>query len=1449
MKREFTKLMAALALLLFIAPLGMWGQSTVLFHETFGNNSGSARAWDDSYSVKSGVSTVYSGITGYTVNNLKQSKNTVGHVQSGLIQTTKNQDAYVIIGPLNLAGYSDLNVTYWWKAASINGTYSTHLYYATSSTGTFTEVNGTGSGATTYVQRSYTLPNACQISSLYLKVVFNTSNTQALIDEVEITGVSGEIPTHAYTLNVTGDDADAEASLYVNGEELGANDEIAEGETVTVSVNPSDGYAYSVSVKDANNVAVEYDDEMDSFTMPTSAVFITVTTTLIPTYTVTFNTNGGTFVGNEDFPLQSNTKEAGNYTLPSATKEGFTFGGWLATGSANAVTGSYEVTGNVDFTAQWIQGVVDVLDLVFTGITGTAYAEWSDKEGTSGAVYAGQSAGNHDAIQLRATSPSGIVTTTSGGTVKKVTVVWEDNTQSGRTLNVYGSNTAYTNATNLYDEDTDGDLLGTIVYGTSTELVISGDYAFIGLRSASGAMYLSEIRIIWESSDTPSIMVTPLSLNTFANLNTSLDASAAQSVSVSGSNLTDDITVTVGNNSNFEISLAENSGYTSTITLFETEGTVSATPVYVRMKSGLSVGTYSGNLAITSTDASQVDIELNGNVAAVKTVPEAIAAIDAATGNTVTGAYVSGVVSYVDYFSTTNHYITYYISADGNRENELEVFHGKNLNGTDFTAQSDLLVGDQVVVYGNLTLYNNTVYEFESDNYLISFNRPAAQEYTLTVSNLSHVNMFVFDAENQSDPLFEGEGTAQVYNGTNILLSVEVEEGYGIQSLIVEGVDVASQLDESGAYTFYMPTRNVTITATAAVLPIVILCDDNTTLYGTTVTLPTRGNSGDYTFAGWCVTNYEEETTTTPTIIPAGAYQTTQQSIVLYPVYTRTEGGSGTEWHLINISEINEGGVYAILTNETHYAFNGTINSSGHGESTTNAFDFDANGVASSAPAGTLELTFTAVTGGFTIYNETTSRYLYASKAASGGLAWSALEDNYWYYGGSSDDGWVYSKNYDGKHAHLRVYNNTFRTYNSNSQGTIQLAQKVGGASGTTYYTSLLTSLNKTIAAPQGDRDSWYLIASPMVGTTNVMNVQNLINTNLNDFDLYRFDQAGDEDGNEWTNWKNNGALNGFNLEKGKGYLYANNTENDVVLTFTGTPYTGDGIVTLEKKDCSNASGNFEGWNLVGNPFAQTAYIDRDCYVMNSNRNQIVLGSSREVAAMEGVFVIAASDGETMTFSTTPLGKADSKVVMNVIDNQGVADRAIVRFGEGSQLPKFQLKGNSTKVYFQQGQEEFAIVAADNEGELPVNFKASRNGRYTMSINVEDLDMNYLHLIDNKTGNDVDLLATPSYTFQANSSDYENRFRLVFNANAIEENDTEANTTFAYYNGSEWVINNPSTGSGDNATLQVIDMMGRVLSSETLNGNANVNINQPAGIYMLRLVNGENVKVQKVVVR
>ena len=142
---------------------------------------------------------------------------------------------------------------------------------------------------------------------------------------------------------------------------------------------------------------------------------------------------------------------------------------------------------------------MDVLNQAFTGVTGTTYTEFSGKEGESGAVYAGQCAGGNESIQLRSNNNnSGVVTTASAKKVKKVSVTWNSNTAAGRTLNVYGKNDAYSAATDLYDSAKQGTLLGTIVCGTSIELEVSEDVRFIGFRSASGAMYLTEVQIVWE---------------------------------------------------------------------------------------------------------------------------------------------------------------------------------------------------------------------------------------------------------------------------------------------------------------------------------------------------------------------------------------------------------------------------------------------------------------------------------------------------------------------------------------------------------------------------------------------------------------------------------------------------------------------------------------------------------------------------------------------------------------------------------------------------------------------------------------------------------------------------------------------------------------------------------------------------------------------------------------
>ena len=152
---------------------------------------------------------------------------------------------------------------------------------------------------------------------------------------------------------------------------------------------------------------------------------------------------------------------------------------------------------------------VDVLDMEFTAVdkTSNSYFDWSDRAGAaSTAIYAGQSStGTGQYIQLRTkNNNSGIITTASGGKLRQVTVAFNSAT-TDRKINVYAKNTAYTSPTDLYDDTKAGTLLGSIQAGSGNYTIdVTDDYAFVGLRSADGAIYVDKIEIAWEpSGDVP----------------------------------------------------------------------------------------------------------------------------------------------------------------------------------------------------------------------------------------------------------------------------------------------------------------------------------------------------------------------------------------------------------------------------------------------------------------------------------------------------------------------------------------------------------------------------------------------------------------------------------------------------------------------------------------------------------------------------------------------------------------------------------------------------------------------------------------------------------------------------------------------------------------------------------------------------------------------------------
>lgn len=117
-----------------------------------------------------------------------------------------------------------------------------------------------------------------------------------------------------------------------------------------------------------------------------------------------------------------------------------------------------------------------------------------------------------------------------------------------------------------------------------------------------------------------------------------------------------------------------------------------------------------------------------------KTVAEALTAIAALANNgTIADQYVRGVVSTTG--SVSSGSVTYYISADGTTTSELQVYKGKGLNGADFTAETNLEAGDEVVVFGTLKNYNGTTPEFDSGSQVINRVTKTAPTFTLDITS------------------------------------------------------------------------------------------------------------------------------------------------------------------------------------------------------------------------------------------------------------------------------------------------------------------------------------------------------------------------------------------------------------------------------------------------------------------------------------------------------------------------------------------------------------------------------------------------------------------------------------------------------------------------------------------------------------------------------------------
>ena len=392
---------------------------------------------------------------------------------------------------------------------------------------------------------------------------------------------------------------------------------------------------------------------------------------------------------------------------------------------------------------------------------------------------------------------------------------------------------------------------------------------------------------------------------------------------------------------------------------------------------------------------------------------------------------------------------------------------------------------------------------------------------------------------------------------------------------------------------------------------------------------------------------------------------------------------------------------------------------------------------------------------------------------------------------------------------------------------------------------AVTVTMEKNITGYGEGNANWYLISSGVFSDLEEEDVLNagLINDVPSNYDYFEFDATAE--GAEWVNKKD---YEYFDMLHGFGYLYAN--KEDVTLRFTGTAATyheGAYYYATAYSLTYDTEKPFGRLNLVGNCLTHDAqlylYDDNgldliaDYYKMYETEegSKVMLSGDETIAPNEGVFIEATASSQRLVIGAPESAKRSSMLNIAVLSGNEKVDMARLRFGEGNNLTKFQLNTNDTKVYFPQDNKDYAVVSAGSEGEMPLNFKAEKNGTYTISFSSENTEFSYLHLIDNMTGNDIDLLKNSSYTFEAQSSDYASRFKLVFAQGANLGDD------FAFISDGNIIVN----GQG---TLQVFDVTGRMISSNNVNNHITTE-GMAAGVYMLRLINGDNVKTQKIVVR
>ncbi|MCQ2314621.1 MAG: T9SS type A sorting domain-containing protein [Bacteroidales bacterium] len=381
----------------------------------------------------------------------------------------------------------------------------------------------------------------------------------------------------------------------------------------------------------------------------------------------------------------------------------------------------------------------------------------------------------------------------------------------------------------------------------------------------------------------------------------------------------------------------------------------------------------------------------------------------------------------------------------------------------------------------------------------------------------------------------------------------------------------------------------------------------------------------------------------------------------------------------------------------------------------------------------------------------------------------------------------------------------------------------------------------------KGDK-GWYFLAAPMTDFA----VTSFTNQAGNgDYDLYRW-YIKDDGTPIWYNYKAHDSShdNEFetNFVSGRGYLAAYETTN--LLKMQGTLNAG---TTFDFTNELNSNGNF---TLLGNPFTydlkwsdfnNKTGIYNGFAVVDSEDGIIKYAvGDTPIKVGTGFMVYTEEDNADLSFTKgSGSGKSNDILALNLFASNGNGeDNTIIVLDDenGGFAKADNFNTNVPQIYTEKNQTKYGIRNFNTSTkEFNVSFKAAGEGSNTIRLETIG-EFDYVHLYDKLLDVDVDMLLEGSYTFEASEDDDTHRFivRIDKGNTGIDENETE--NFVNVYNGEIHV-----SGSGE---VQIFDVMGRIMHSEVISGDATISTGGfKGGVYVVRLIGNGWTKTEKIVVR